>query len=112
MNAEIDLDTLSLQELKQLHSQVGGLIASYEVTRRKEAVAKLEALARELGYSLAELAGAETKRPRSGAKSKSTGAPKYANPEDPSQTWSGKGRRPAWMTAALEAGTPLEAIKL
>jgi DNA-binding protein H-NS len=30
--------------------------------------------------------------------------PKYFNPENPSQTWSGRGLKPRWFAAQLEAG--------
>ncbi len=30
--------------------------------------------------------------------------PKYRNPNDPGQTWSGRGKRPRWFVAALGAG--------
>ena len=32
-------------------------------------------------------------------------APKYRNPKDPSQTWTGRGRRPTWI---VEAGGNIE----
>lgn len=30
--------------------------------------------------------------------------PKYRNPENPEQVWTGRGNRPRWVTAALERG--------
>lgn len=36
---------------------------------------------------------------------------KYRNPDDPSQTWSGRGRRPRWLSEALEAGRKLEDLQ-
>ena len=33
---------------------------------------------------------------------------KYRNPKDPSQTWTGRGRKPKWLVAELEAGKSLE----
>ena len=33
---------------------------------------------------------------------------KYRNPEDPAQTWSGRGQKPSWIKEALGAGVPLE----
>ena len=30
--------------------------------------------------------------------------PKYQNPEDPSQTWSGRGRNPKWVVALIQSG--------
>jgi DNA-binding protein H-NS len=58
----------------------------------------VEALARELGYSLAELVGTETKSSRAPA------VAKYRHPENPALTWSGRGRKPQWFVEALAAG--------
>lgn len=33
---------------------------------------------------------------------------KYASPDDASLVWSGKGKRPGWIVAALESGYSLE----
>ena len=40
------------------------------------------------------------------------GGPKYRNPDNPAQTWSGKGKRPAWVKAALAAGKSLESLEI
>lgn len=32
---------------------------------------------------------------------------KYANPNDPDETWSGRGRKPRWIEAALNSGKSL-----
>lgn len=82
--ADFDLDALSLGELKKM--------------QKAEARAKVEALARELGYSFAELVGTDTKSARASA------AAKYRHPENPALTWSGRGRKPQWFVEALEAG--------
>ena len=37
---------------------------------------------------------------------------KYANPEDPTQTWSGRGRKPIWVHESLEAGKSLETFEI
>ncbi len=34
--------------------------------------------------------------------------PKYLNPKEPSETWSGRGKQPRWLTAALKAGRTIE----
>jgi DNA-binding protein H-NS len=31
-------------------------------------------------------------------------APKYRNPENPAETWAGRGLKPRWLTAAIKAG--------
>jgi DNA-binding protein H-NS len=38
--------------------------------------------------------------------------PKYRNPLAPSQEWSGRGKRPKWVIAALEAGQRLDDLKI
>ncbi len=41
---------------------------------------------------------------RGGKKTRGTVAPKYRNPADPGQQWSGRGRQPVWFAAAIKAG--------
>jgi hypothetical protein len=38
--------------------------------------------------------------------------PKYRNPENPAETWSGKGKRPTWVEAALAEGKRLESLEI
>ena len=96
--ADYDLEALSLSELKKMQKDVSKAISSYEDRQKAEARAKVEAFARELGYSLAELVGTETKSLRAPV------AAKYRHPENPALTWSGRGRKPQWFVEALEAG--------
>ena len=94
----INLDSHSLKELKDLQTQVAKAISSFEDRRKKLALAELEDKAREMGFSLSELTGSAVVRKRSPA------VPKYANPADKSDTWSGRGRKPRWFATALAAG--------
>jgi DNA-binding protein H-NS len=34
--------------------------------------------------------------------------PKYRNPNEPSETWSGRGKQPRWLTAALKTGHTID----
>ena len=94
----MDLNALSLKELKELQSQIARAIASYEDRKKKEAVADLEDRARQMGFSLAELLGTSPVRKRAPASAK------YANPANAAETWSGRGRKPRWFEAALADG--------
>ncbi len=38
--------------------------------------------------------------------------PKYANPDDPGQTWSGRGRRARWLEELIRAGAKLEDFRI
>ncbi|WP_373418502.1 H-NS family nucleoid-associated regulatory protein [Roseinatronobacter sp. S2] len=66
----------------------------------------MEAFARELGYSQAELMGGDAKPKRAPI------APKYRHLENPALTWSGCGRKPQWFVEALEAGKTAEDLTI
>ena len=99
------LDSLDIEELKDLRKTLDRAIASYETRKRQEALSAVEQAAREYGFKLTDLLG----NGKAGRGRKSdTGAAKYANPDDPEQKWSGRRRRPQWINEALEAGRALE----
>jgi DNA-binding protein H-NS len=97
----MDLDSLSLKDLKQLQRDVEAAIAGFKDRERRKALAEVEAFLRERGLTAADLTGLNTRKTRRPATAK------YANPADPSQTWTGRGRRPRWVDAALAAGKGL-----
>lgn len=104
---DVNINSLSVKELRDLQSQVAKAIASFEDRKKKEALAELEEKARALGYSLAELTGAPiVPRKRTPA------MPKYANPADTGETWSGRGRKPRWFDAAMKAGKKPEDLAI
>ena len=105
----MDLNSLDLKELKKLEAEVRNRIATYEDRKMAEARAELEAKAKELGFSLSALVGGGAPK---GRKATSSVAPKYAHPENPSMTWSGSGRKPKWVEAALAAGKSLDDLAI
>ncbi|MEM6489296.1 MAG: H-NS histone family protein [Pseudomonadota bacterium] len=100
----IDLEALSLEELKQLQKDVSLAIASFEKRKRTAALAALEAAAKEHGYNLTELMSAD----RSSASRKQPLPPKYRHPDEPTKTWSGRGRQPEWVKEKIAAGKTLD----
>jgi DNA-binding protein H-NS len=61
---------------------------------------KISALVKAEGFGLDDVFGGAGKRGGVRRKVK----PKYRNPADPGQTWTGRGKRPRWYSAALAAG--------
>ncbi len=108
----MDISTLSLDQLKDLLKKIPAEIKrrTEEVSNaaREAAIEKLKAIAREHGYSLEELAGTKKTRKSSGVRKPV--APKYANPSNPSETWTGRGRKPLWVQSALNQGKTLESL--
>ncbi len=103
----IDLNRLTLVELRKLAGSVEKAIVTAEAKQRKNARAAVEKVAKEYGVSINELLSQEEPKPKrrkKAASSKKPAAPKYHNPSDPTQTWTGKGRRPKWYLEAIAAG--------
>jgi DNA-binding protein H-NS len=88
------LEKMSVKELTTLHAKIQGAIDEKRVSGRHEMRAAMEELARKSGFTVAELFGGRK------GKNGSKGVAKYRNPKDPTQTWTGRGRRPLWMSAA------------
>ena len=103
---KLDVNTLSLKELKDLQAQVSKAISGYEDRRKREALAELEEKAKAMGFSLAELTGVTATRKRSPS------VAKYANPANAADTWSGRGRKPRWFSEALAKGKKPEDLAI
>lgn len=89
-----DLDKLSVKELAALDNRVAKMIATKSASERAEVRRKAEAMVREAGFRLSDIFG-------NGAGKKGRKiAPKYRNPKNPDETWTGRGRRPRWMAKA------------
>jgi DNA-binding protein H-NS len=98
-------------DIKNLnHNQLTELISKAQARQgelRKEKVGKIRekvlAMIKAEGYNFEDIFGGARV---AGAKRRGTGsvAPKYRNPADPEQTWSGRGKRPRWFNDALKAG--------
>lgn len=104
--AKISLDKMSLADLKTLKKDVEKTIASFEKRRIADARKAVEELAKKHGVSLDQLVPSGKKT----AKSKAKSPAKYRNPENPSETWSGRGRQPEWFKAAEAAGKSRESM--
>ena len=93
----MNLDKMSREELQDLQKQVNAALRNYDDRRKKEAHSKLEAMAKEMGFALSDFHAAKKGK---GA----GGVPKFVHPENPSKTWSGRGRQPQWFKDALASG--------
>ena len=81
----------------QLLKEPAKAISTQQDRHKADARAKLEAIAKEMGYSVAELIGGEVEVTRAPA------VAKYRNPENAAVTWSGRGRKPHSFVEALDA---------
>ena len=104
--AKINLDKMSREELVNLRNSVDEALKVSEREAKRNALAAAQKAAAEHGFSLDEIMGG--KKGPNGPKS----LPKFANPEDPAQTWTGRGRQPNWIKSALAAGKSLDEMAI
>lgn len=114
----IDLRNLSAKEL-------GALIAKAKEQQTKLAKrtpiatvrGKITKFAKAEGYTLEELFGASGRatkkapaKPAASRAGRKLGkvAPKYRNPANPKETWTGRGKHPRWMAALIAKGKKAE----
>lgn len=103
-----DLHQMSRKDLEKLRRDIDEALSTVSQRERKAALDAAEKAAAEHGFSLAELADSAGKS----KKSKTKNPAKYRNPEDHSQTWSGRGRKPRWINEAEAAGRPLSDFEI
>lgn len=97
----VNLDEMNREELETLRADIDKAIVALRKRERKEALEAAQKAAASYGFSLDELTSKSAGR--STAKG-ATAEPKYMNPENPTQTWTGKGRQPNWYKQAIESG--------
>ncbi|MGR3759237.1 H-NS histone family protein [Roseobacteraceae bacterium NS-SX3] len=105
----MDLKGLSATELEALAKEIEVRKVEVENEAKKNAYAEMLAIAEKHGVAFEEVIALHGGK---GRKSNAKAPAKYANPADPSQTWSGRGRKPAWIHEALKAGKSLENLEI
>ena len=96
----IEFDKMSLDDLWFLREQITKALENRIIEEKR----KLEG-------RLALLTGAAApteKQPRPYPKV----LPKYRNPEQPTETWSGRGRKPTWVVGQLKSGKRLQDLAI
>ena len=96
-----DLESMPLKDLIELEVRVKKAIAIAKERERVEIKQQIETLAQEAGFAVNELFAGR------GNKGKIV-APKYMNPDNKSETWTGRGRKPRWLVAKIDQGASLE----
>ena len=107
MGKKIDLGAMSTDEMWQLHTEIGQLLSVRLISEKRELEKRLARLRRDNEMPHAEAAPAEPSPSRERRRYPRV-LPKYQNPDEPSETWSGRGKQPRWLTQALKTGHTIE----
>ncbi len=108
MNNNID-DVIKSSSIEQLHNLIRK--AEEEIEHKK--VDEIEATRNEWIARATQLGmQPEEILQYNGRRRKSTGKPKYRNPANPEQTWTGHGKKPGWLKQAVENGADQESFRI
>ncbi len=110
LNMNADLKSMTRKDLEKLRKDVDAALKSVESRELKMAHDAAAKAAADFGYSLSDLAEMAGGKKRGGIKSVS--APKYRNPADATQTWTGKGRQPDWYKTEMANGTDPSTLEI
>lgn len=102
----IDISKLNETQLTALMAKIQARLQELQLEKVARVRDKVIAMITSEGVDYAELMEhtAFARRKKRGGKTRAKVAPKYRNPADHSQTWSGRGRQPRWFKAALRKG--------
>ena len=104
--AAIKLDSYSIADLKSLISLVETEIKGRQAGQIVELRARMAEMAKNAGIAMEDLVGGKTGK-RKGPKAGMKVPAKYRDPKNPDNAWSGRGRQPRWLVAAIASGKKL-----
>jgi DNA-binding protein H-NS len=101
----LNLESMSVDELWSLHEFVASVLAR-KISAEK---ARLDGRLRQLDLDdvpqhIEKMSRARRPYPQV--------FPKYSNPAEPSETWTGRGKQPRWLTAQLKSGKRLDDFRI
>ena len=114
----VSIENLSSKELSELISRAN---QRKKVLAKRKPIAQVRAainrVVRGSGYTMEELFGTKAAAPARARKAAGTAKkakaggkvpPKYRNPSNPAETWTGRGKQPRWLAAEIAGGRKLE----
>src|SRR6266481_743665 len=107
-----NLEAMSVDDLWSLHEEISRILSARITSEKRELEKRLAILNR--GPDAIERGDAPQSYNADGkARRKYPRVfPKYRNPQTPSETWSGRGKQPRWLAAAIKTGRKIEDFKI
>ena len=103
------LAAMSVNELWALHENIAAILVEKIEGEKTKLQGRLDELNRRFGVTPIvgkPLANARARRPYPKVN------PKFQNPQRPSETWAGRGKKPHWFSQLLEAGRSIDDLRI
>jgi DNA-binding protein H-NS len=101
---KFDFTSMSVDELWSLHEEISAMLSARILEEKRELEKRLAILNRGADGIRDTAAARAPDKPR---RAYPVVVPRYRNPET-SETWSGRGKRPRWLVAAMKAGRGMD----
>lgn len=101
----IKLDNLNDEELRNLKGDIETALEVRRQAERQELIDAVKAMVSAKGFTIGDLFSPSRDKTN---KPKRKVALKYRSPDDPTLTWTGRGKTPVWLRTAVERGDKLE----
>lgn len=107
MSKKWDFDAMNVDEMWQLHEELTRVLSIRLTSEKRELEKRLTQLRRDRQDGPLKQ-GADKDVARAPRRKYPRVYPKYQNPQSPHETWSGRGKTPRWLAAALKTGHKIE----
>jgi len=109
---KLDLEAMDFEELWLLHEQLTQILSEKISAEKLELEKRLAQLSRAEPLGEAKVSSTDKRTDRPPRRKYPKVLPKYYNPSAPEETWSGRGKQPRWLVAALQSGHQLEEFRI
>lgn len=106
------LEALDLDELWLMHEELTKILSEKIIAEKRELEKRLEKLNQAKKFGEVRRVSPSSKTNHPPRRKYPKVLPKYCNPLSPAETWSGRGKRPRWLVAALKTGHKLEEFEI
>ncbi|MBF7681727.1 H-NS histone family protein [Acinetobacter sp. B5B] len=100
-----DIHEMNVEQLESLKKKADLLIVSKKEQSVADAYEEVVAIAASVGLSIEQLLDYGVQKRKTGLRKPV--APRYCNPENVVETWTGRGKKPRWLVAQLNKGAEL-----
>lgn len=107
-----DLEAMSVDVLWSLHEEISQILSERILQEKQELEKRLAVLQRGPLNQVGGAADALLNPGRKPRRKYPRVLPKYRNPLMPTETWSGRGKQPRWLVAALKSGRKIEEFQI
>jgi DNA-binding protein H-NS len=106
-----NLEAMPVDDLWSLHEEISRILSARITSEKRELEKRLAILSGRDAIERADSPRSYNVDGRARRKYPRV-FPKYRNPQTPSETWSGRGKQPRWLVAAIESGRKIDDFKI